>query len=459
MPASVERGADRAHERRGRELSGRDVHRHPQIVGTEVAVPHRELADGLVDDPCADLDDAPRVLGDGDEVSRADTAQHRVVPPQERLETDGRPVGQRDDRLVDEPELCSVEGVAQRVLPLQAAGGPLPQRLVEHRGPRPAAVLGLVHRGVGVTEERLAGVAIGGVGDADARREEQLVPVDGDRPFEHGVDPRCQRGGVDAIRFAMQEHELVPAEPGDELVRERGGQPLRGGTQHLVTGLMPDPVVDDLEPVEVDEQDHHRVAMHLAALQVLVEAVDEQQAVREIGQRIVQRQPGELALGELAFGDVGRHADDCEERSGDVVHRGRRHEHLEHSSILATDPQITRPRVAPGDACGHLEHLGLAVDGRHDLLDEATDDLVAGPPVHPRRRLVPEQDPSLPVGADDGLPGGVEQVGLEPDRVLGSAADGDVTMVDDDAADRRVVEVVGHAELEPAGPRRGRRAP
>ena len=163
----------------------------------------------------------------------------------------------------------------------------------------------------------------------------------------------------------------------------------------------------------------------------------------------MQRQPGELALGELAFGDVGRHADDCEERSGNVVHRGRRHEHLEHSSILATDPQITRPGVAPGDECGHLEHLGLAVDGRHDLLDEATDDLVAGPPVHPRRGLVPEQDPSLPVGADDGLPGGVEQVGLEPDRVLRGAADGDVTMVDDDAAHRRVVEVVGHAELEP----------
>ena len=73
-----------------------------------------------------------------------------------------------------------------------------------------------------------------------------------------------------SMRFgvAMQEDELVPAEAGDELVRERGGQPLRGGTQHLVTGLMPDPVVDDLEPVEVDEQDDHRIAMHLAALQV-----------------------------------------------------------------------------------------------------------------------------------------------------------------------------------------------
>ena len=68
-------------------------------------MPSRELADRLVDDPCADRDDAPRVLGDGDEVSWADTAQRRVVPAQERLETDGRTVGQRDDRLVDEPEL------------------------------------------------------------------------------------------------------------------------------------------------------------------------------------------------------------------------------------------------------------------------------------------------------------------------------------------------------------------
>ena len=109
---------------------------------------------------------------------------------------------------------------------------------------------------------------IGGVGDADARREEQLVAVDGDRSFEHGVDPCREHVGVDAGRFAVQEDELVPAEAGDELVGERGGQPLRGGTEHLVTGLMPDPVVDDLEPVEVDEQDDDRVAVQLAALQV-----------------------------------------------------------------------------------------------------------------------------------------------------------------------------------------------
>ena len=73
---------------------------------------------------------------------------------------------------------------------------------------------GLVHGRVGVSEERFAGVAIGGVGDADARREEQLVPIDGDRPFEDGVDPRGQYVGVDAIRFAMQEDELVPDRTG-----------------------------------------------------------------------------------------------------------------------------------------------------------------------------------------------------------------------------------------------------
>ena len=115
---------------------------------------------------------------------------------------------------------------------------------------------------------------------------------------------------------AVQEDELVATEAGDELVRERGGQPLRGGPEHLVTGLVPDPVVDDLEPVEVDEQDDHRVAVQLAALQELVEPVDEEQPVREIRQRVVQRQPGELALGELAFGDVGRHTDDGEELAG-----------------------------------------------------------------------------------------------------------------------------------------------
>ena len=231
---------------------------------TEFAVPLPELFDGLGDDPGADLDDAPRVLGDGDEVGGADAPECRMVPPQQRFEPDRGTVGERDDRLIDETELGAIERVTQRVLPVEAARGPLAQRLVEDRRPRPSAVLGLVHRRVGVAEQGLAGVVVGGMGDADACRQEQLVSVDGDGSFEHGMDPSREHIGVDAIRRRVQEDELVATETSDELVGERGGQSFGGRPEHLVTSLMSDPVVDDLEPIEVDEQDDDRIAVQFA---------------------------------------------------------------------------------------------------------------------------------------------------------------------------------------------------
>ena len=69
-----------------------------------------------------------------------------------------------------------------------------------------------------------------------------------------------------SMRFGagVQEDELVATETGDELVGERGGQSFGGRPEHLVTSLMPDPVVDDLEPIEVDEQDDDRIAVQFA---------------------------------------------------------------------------------------------------------------------------------------------------------------------------------------------------
>ena len=118
---------------------------------------------------------------------------------------------------------------------------------------------------------------------------------------------------------AVEQHrELVAAEPGDGVRRPHGRlQPARDGDQQPVSHLVPERVVDELEAVEVEEEDRGRGGRvgALGAPDRLVEPVQEQHAVREAGERVVQRVVLEALLGPLAVGDVGLAADDPSARA------------------------------------------------------------------------------------------------------------------------------------------------
>ena len=84
-------------------------------------------------------------------------------------------------------------------------------------------------------------------------------------------------------------------------------------------------VVDDLEAVQVQEQ-HRGAGRRMAALGApdrLVQAVDEQHAVREAGERVVQRVVLEPALGLAAVGRVRDRADDARGLAQVVADGGR----------------------------------------------------------------------------------------------------------------------------------------
>ena len=78
-----------------------------------------------------------------------------------------------------------------------------------------------------------------------------------------------------------------------------------------VSDGMAEAVVDRLEVVEVDEHDAHRRALLRAPRQCVRDAVGEEGAVREPGDRVVERLVGELALERLALADVARVQDDA----------------------------------------------------------------------------------------------------------------------------------------------------
>ena len=74
--------------------------------------------------------------------------------------------------------------------------------------------------------------------------------------FEAVLDPLRDGDGVLAVDSALEQHgELVTAETGDQVVGAHAALESRGdGDEQLVTDVVAEAVVDELEVVEVDEQ-------------------------------------------------------------------------------------------------------------------------------------------------------------------------------------------------------------
>ncbi len=101
-------------------------------------------------------------------------------------------------------------------------------------------------------------------------------------------------------------------------------------------------VVDDLEAVEVEEQ-HRGAALGVVALGAadrLVEAVDEQHAVGQAGERVVQRVVLQAPLGLAAVGDVGERADDAGRAAVLVAHRDAAREHPAVGAVAVLHPVL-----------------------------------------------------------------------------------------------------------------------
>ena len=138
----------------------------------------------------------------------------------------------------------------------------------------------------------------------DAGREVHLLAAgQEERQFEGGGQvlghPHRLLGVGDVLE---QHHELVAPEPGHRVrLVDRRPEPVAEGHQHLVAHAVAQAVVHDLEAVDVAEQHRHLGVGADPSGQRLVETVEQQGAVGQVGERIVQGlvgQPG-LVLGAL----------------------------------------------------------------------------------------------------------------------------------------------------------------
>ena len=149
-----------------------------------------------------------------------------------------------------------------------------------------AGGLHVVHRDVGVLEQRVGILAVGGIERyADAGGGADLVAGDIQRPpqlldYLLGND----RGVLGLRQLGQQDGELVPAHAGQRVAAAQTGLQARGhALEQLVALGMAEGVVDQLEAIEVDEQQRDQAAIAPRRHQRDAEPVEEQRRGWEDG--------------------------------------------------------------------------------------------------------------------------------------------------------------------------------
>jgi hypothetical protein len=432
----------------------------------------------------------PGLLRERHEVARRDEPARRVLPAHERLGARHPPRAQLDDRLVVQAELLAPaarDGAREVALQLHPVHHGVEQGAVEQAvaGARPRGGvapggLGRVHRDVGVAQQPFGREPRRAQRDAHARAHRHLAPVDPHRPAHRAHQALGEGRHVLRRPRRLDEHgELVAAEPRHRVAPARGALQAAGDLrQQAVAGAVAQRVVDRLEVVEV-EQEHRdavavgrrgvRAAAGLGAGERVGEAVAEEGAVGQAGERVVEglvrelrlaaaqvgdgaRQPGERAaqraheLPQLVGGRLGHHH--VELPVGDALRRGdHRAERLGDAAREAPREHHQRAERERGDAGDAHPHHRLQRAHAPERVGDGRAVARAAAREHPLERLV--RAPGAPLGEH------LRLAGLEAHAERGRLARGHRPDVEG-ASERGGVERVGPGARR-AGGRAGRR--
>ncbi len=279
------------------ELPGGDVDADHDRGGAVVA-PLARLRTRLLEDPGAHRRDQPGLLGERDEVQRRHQAVPGPLPAHQRLGGDDRAGLEVDDRLVVDHQLVALERLPEPVQDVEPGDRPVLHGGIEERAAVLPALLHAVHGEVRAPQQLLGVERFLRQRDPDARAQRDLAAGQVERRGEQRADAlgRGQRV-VEAADGLEQHGELVAAQSRDGVRRAgRLVDPLCGGGDQLVAAGVAEPVVDELEVVEVDHQHGHALARAQRAVERVARAVLEQRAVRDAGERIGEGLPLELVM-------------------------------------------------------------------------------------------------------------------------------------------------------------------
>ena len=175
--------------------------------------------------------------------------------------------------------------------------------------------------------------------------------------------------------LAFEDHgELVAAQArqGAALV-QAVFQALRHGADQQVADVVAEAVVDVLEVVQIDAQQRAAAAFTFGAGQRLLDALAQQQAVGQAGERVVVGEEVQLVLGALEAAEVGEHRHIMRQFAFVVAHGADVLPLRVYLAALAAVPDFAAPDtlfmqggphalVEGGILAAGLEHRGLAAE-------------------------------------------------------------------------------------------------
>ena len=117
--------------------------------------------------------------------------------------------------------------------------------------------------------------------------------------------------------------------------------------EYRVAGVVSVRVVHEREVVEVEGNDDDRAAVGAGSHAQIIEALAEQQPVRETGERVVETGVGTRFLGPLRVGDVSNDALYGEQGAGGIVDEREAVAHPDQRAVGPADRDVDRLRVNP----------------------------------------------------------------------------------------------------------------
>ena len=126
---------------------------------------------------------------------------------------------------------------------------------------------------------------------ADAAVDLDRRSVDPERPPQRVPEPSHERRGLLVVSgLDREDDELVAADPSNRVAgADDRLEPARQRLEHGVAGAVPAHVVDVLEAVEIDDDEREGLVRSARSPERLLDAVVEEHAVRQPGERIAKR--------------------------------------------------------------------------------------------------------------------------------------------------------------------------
>ncbi len=326
------------------ELAARHVDADEErVLALKDAMPARALADAALEHIGPDFARQSRRFRHALEFRQGEAAELGVVPVDEGFHAHQALVGNAHDRLVEHADLAALDGMLEVRAHHSAFVALGAHFRLEQLDAVRARALGAVHRALGFAQKLLGGRLLAVIHrDADAARQHDVAAADLHRRAQGAAHPFGQHGDVTRLGVGgEQDGELQRVHAGERvLLAEMAREAARDGEQDAVIRGEIGRAALVFQGVDLDEEDGGLQFLFLGADERDLEPVEEQLAVRQAREAVLDRVLQQAFLRAARPRDVA-HETDAAQVPRVALRRGERAQLIpEVTAIGAAHPEI-----------------------------------------------------------------------------------------------------------------------